>query len=113
MEELFLLVSLLLSKGGFSSLSSAVKVVCPFYTKECFVLGLFFCLSRDIKNIRGACGGFFVVGLGKHFSFCDEPTTHATTTNMEEITDTWRKVSEQQFGPTLSRERRNVCAWAL
>ena len=88
MEELLPLVSLLLSKGGFSS-SSAVKVVCPFYTKECFVLGLFFCLSRDIKNIRGACGGFFDVGLGKHFSFCDEPATHATMTNMEEITDTW------------------------
>ena len=89
MEELFLLVSLLLSKGGFSSLSSAVEVVCPIYMKECFVLGLFFCLFRDIKNIRRACGGFFVVRLGKHFSFCDESTTHSMSTNMEEITDTW------------------------
>ena len=56
MEEIFLLVSLLLRKGGFSSLSSAVEVVCPFYTKECFVSGLSFCLSRDIKSIREACG---------------------------------------------------------
>ena len=67
MEELLPLVSLLLSKGGFSSLSSAVKVVCPFYTKECFVLGLFFCLSRDIKNIRGTCGVFFLWGLEDTF----------------------------------------------
>ena len=59
-------------------MSSAVEVLCPFYTKECFVLGLFFCLSRDIKNICGACGGSFVVGLGKYFSFCDESTTHST-----------------------------------
>ena len=68
MEELLPLVSLLLSKGGFSS-SSAVKVVCPFYTKECFVLGLFFCLSRDIKNIRGACGVFLLWGWGNTFLF--------------------------------------------
>ena len=69
MEELLPLVSLLLSKGGFSSLSSAVKVVCPFYTKGCFVLGLFFCLSRDIKNIRGACGVFWLWGWGNTFLF--------------------------------------------
>ena len=69
MEELFLLVSLLLSKGGFSSLSSAVEVVCPFYTKECFVLGLFLCLSRDIKNIHGACGVFLLWGWGNTFLF--------------------------------------------
>ena len=69
MEELFLLVSLLLSKGGFSSLSLAVEVVCPFYMKEYFVLGLFFCLSRDIKNIRGACGIFFLWGWEDTFLF--------------------------------------------
>ena len=48
---------------------SAVKVVCPFYTKECFVLGLFFCLSRDIKNIHGACGVFLLWGWGNTFLF--------------------------------------------
>lgn len=37
--------------------------------------------------------GFFVVGLVKHFSFCEEPITHSTLTNMEEITDTWRNMS--------------------
>ena len=102
MEELFLLVSMLLSKGGFSSLSSAVEVVCPFYMKECFVLGLFFCLSRDIKNIYGACGVFLLWGWGNTFLFV---TSLLLILNMEEITDTWRKVSEQQFGPTLSWER--------
>ena len=69
MEELFLLVSMLLSKGGFSSLSSAVEVVCPFYMKECFVLGLFFCLSRDIKNIYEACGVFWLWDWGNTFLF--------------------------------------------
>ena len=53
-----------------------------------FCFELSFCLSRDIKCVHGACGVFFV-GLGKHFSFCEEPITHSTSTNMEEITDTW------------------------
>ena len=69
MEGIVLLVSLLLRKGGFSSLSSAVVVVCPFYTKECFVLGLSLCLSRDIKSIRGACGVFLLWGWGNTFLF--------------------------------------------
>ena len=33
------------------------------------------------------------MGLGKHFSFCEEPITHSTSTNMEEITNTWRNMS--------------------
>ena len=110
MEGIVLLVSLLLRKEGFSSLSSTIEVVCPFYAKECFVLGLSFCVSRDIKSIRGACVVFlfiyFFMGLGKHFSFCEKPTTHSMSTNMEEITATWRNASEQQFGI-------RVCAWVL
>ena len=112
--EGIVLVSLLLKKEGFSSLSLVVEVVCPFYAKECFVLGLSFCVSRDIKSIRGACVVFlfffyffiFFMGLGKHFSFCEKPTTHSMSTNMEEITGTWRNASEQQFGI-------RVCAWVL
>ena len=69
MEGIFLLVSLLLRKGGFPSLSSAVEVVCPFYTKECFFLGLSFCLSRDIKSICRACGVFLLWGWGNTFLF--------------------------------------------
>ena len=77
MEGIVLLVSLLLRKEGFSSLSSAVEVVCPFYAKECFVLGLSFCLSRDIKSIRGTCVVFlffflffyFLWGWGNTFLF--------------------------------------------
>ena len=108
MEGIVLLVSLLLRKQGFSSLSSVVEVIYPFYAKECFVLGLSFCLSRDIKSIRGACVVFFLffMGLGKHFSFCEKPTTHSMSTNMEEITAIWRNASEQQFGI-------RVCAWVL
>ena len=48
----------------------------------------------------------FFMGLGKHFSFCEKPTTHSMSTNMEEITATWRNASEQQFGI-------RVCAWVL
>ena len=116
MEGIVLLVSLLLRKQGFSSLSSVVEVIYPFYAKECFVLGLSFCLSRDIKSIRGTCVVFlfffyffiflFFMGLGKHFSFCEKPTTHSMSTNMEEITATWRNALEQQFGI-------QVCAWVL
>ena len=40
----------------------------------------------------------FFMGLGKHFSFCEKPTTHSMSTNMEEITAIWRNASEQQFG---------------
>ena len=49
---------------------------------------------------------YFFMGLGKHFSFCEKPTTHSMLTNMEEITATWRNASEQQFGI-------RVCAWVL
>ena len=69
MEGILLLVSLLLRKEGFSSLSSTVEVVCPFYTNECFVLGLSFCLSRDIKSIHGASGVFLLWGWGNTFLF--------------------------------------------
>ena len=69
MEGILLLVSLLLRKGGFSSLSSTVEVACPFYVKECFVLGLSFCLSRDIKSIHGASGVFLLWGWGNTFLF--------------------------------------------
>ena len=72
--EGIVLVSLLLRKEGFSSLSLVVEVVCPFYAKECFVLGLSFCVSRDIKSIRGACVVFlffyfFLWGWGNTFLF--------------------------------------------
>nr|POE60869.1 hypothetical protein CFP56_31294 [Quercus suber] len=73
MEGIFLLVSLLVRKGGFLSLSSTVEVVCPFYSEECFVLGLSFCLSRDIKSIRGACGVgeiFFLYIRGRVSTSC-------------------------------------------
>ena len=69
MEGILLLVFLLLRKWGFSSLSLTVEVVCPFYTKECFVLGLSFCLSRDIKSIHGASGVFLLWGRGNTFLF--------------------------------------------
>ena len=69
MEGILLLVSLLLRKGGFSSLSSTVEVVCPFYMKECFVLGLSFCLSRDIKSIHGASGVILLWSWGNTFLF--------------------------------------------
>ena len=69
MEGIFLLISLLLRKGGFSSLSSAVEVIYPFYSEECFVLGLSFCLSKDIKSIRGACGVFLLWGWGNTFLY--------------------------------------------
>uniref|UniRef100_A0A7N2MLP4 Uncharacterized protein n=1 Tax=Quercus lobata TaxID=97700 RepID=A0A7N2MLP4_QUELO len=46
-----------------------MEVVCPFYTKECFVLGLSFCLSRDIKSIYGASGVFLLWGWGNAFLF--------------------------------------------
>ena len=69
MEGILLLISLLLRKGGFSSLSSTVEVACPFYVKECFVLELSFCLSRDIKSIHGASGVFLLWGWGNTFLF--------------------------------------------
>ena len=68
MEGILLLVSLLLRKEGFSSLSSTVEVVCPFYTNECFVLGLSFCLSRDIKSTMELVG-CFCCGVGETLFF--------------------------------------------
>ena len=50
-------------------MSSVVEVVCPFYSEEYFVLGLSFCLSRDIKSIRGACGVFLLWGWGSNFLY--------------------------------------------
>ena len=50
-------------------MSSVVEVVCPFYSEECFVLGLSFCLSRDIKSICGACGVFLLWGWGNTFLY--------------------------------------------